>query len=109
MMTNKNMSIIAYLTIVGWVIAYLNYQKSKEKSSLVAYHLSQSLGIFIFYIVLSILSAIILAFLPGLAILCYVILLIPLVLLLLGIITAINEVKKPVPLVGKVFEGKFNF
>lgn len=103
------MSIIAYLTIVGWVIAYVNYQKSEKKSSLVGYHLSQSLGIFIFYIVLSILSGIILAFLPSLATLCYVILLIPLVLLLLGIITAINEVKKPVPLIGKVFEGKFNF
>ncbi|WP_130857125.1 DUF4870 domain-containing protein [Olivibacter jilunii] len=108
-MTNKNMSIIAYLTIIGWVIAYLNYQKSEEKSSLVGYHLSQALGIFIFHIILSILTTAVLTLLPSLATLCYLILLIPLILLLLGIITAFNEVKKPVPFIGKLFEGKFNF
>lgn len=100
---------IAYLTIVGWLIAYYHHQTSEEKSSLLSYHLSQSLGVFIFHLVLSMLIAIVVRILPSLATLGYLLLLVPLVLLLLGIITASNEAKKPIPLIGKVFEGKFNF
>lgn len=108
-MKNSTMAVVAYLTIIGWIISYLEFKKSPEKSKLVNYHLGQALGIIITSIVVSILSGIILSVLPSLGIVFYVIPAIPLVLLLFGIVAASNEVEKPVPLIGKMFEGKFNF
>ena len=76
---------------------------------MVNYHLGQSLGIIITSFVLSIASSILLAIIPSLSFILYIVLLIPFLLLLLGIIAANNEVEKPVPIIGKIFEGKFNF
>lgn len=103
------MAIVAYITLIGWIISYLEFKKSPEKSSLVNYHLGQSLGVIITSFVLSIASTIILAIIPSLGFIFYFILLIPFVLLLLGIVAANNELEKPVPVIGKIFEGKFNF
>lgn len=103
------MAIVAYITIIGWIISYLEFKKSPQKSNLVNFHLGQSLGIFITSIVLSIISTIILAIVPALGVVFYLIFLLPFVLLLLGIITASNELEKPVPVIGKIFVGKFNF
>ncbi|GGG97909.1 DUF4870 domain-containing protein [Pedobacter zeae] len=108
-MKQKTMAIVAYITLIGWIISYLEFKKSAEKSRLVNYHLGQSLGLIITSIVLSIVSSIILAVIPSLGAIFYLILFIPFVLLLLGIIAANNELEKPVPLIGKIFEGKFNF
>jgi len=108
-MKNKTMAIVAYITLIGWIIAYLEFKKSPEKSRLVNYHLGQSLGIIITSFLLSIASSIILAIIPSLGAIFYLILLVPFVLLLLGIIAANNELEKPVPIIGKIFEGRFNF
>ncbi|AOM78725.1 import component protein [Pedobacter steynii] len=108
-MKNKTMAVLAYITIIGWIVAYLEYKKSTEQSKLVNYHLGQALGIFLSYLLISILGGIILSLIPALAIVFYVALFIPLILLLFGVITALNEVERPVPLIGKLFEGKFNF
>src|SRR5690606_39710207 len=35
--------------------------------------------------------------------------LLPIVLLVFGVITAANEARKPIPIIGKIFEGMFNF
>ncbi|SFM57237.1 hypothetical protein SAMN05428949_0019 [Chitinophaga sp. YR627] len=107
-MTNRTMAIVAYITLIGWVVAYLSYRKSDDKSPFVQYHLSQSLGIIIFSIALSIASGILVGILPSLATLFYIISLCPFILMLLGIITASNEAQRPIPLIGKLVEGKFN-
>ena len=46
-MTNKTLSIVSYITIIGWLIAYFSYKDKSEteKSTVVNYHLKQSLGI----------------------------------------------------------------
>jgi uncharacterized membrane protein len=108
-MKQKTMAILAYITLIGWLISYLEFKKSTEKSKLVNYHLGQSLGLIITSFLLSIVSGVVLAIIPSLGSIFYLILLIPFVLLLLGIVAANNEVEKPVPLIGKIFEGKFNF
>lgn len=108
-MKTKTMAIVAYITIIGWIVSYLEFKKSTEKSKLVNYHLGQALGLIITSVVLSILGSIILAIIPALGFVFYLVMLVPLVLLLFGIIAASNEVEKPVPLIGKIFEGKFNF
>lgn len=108
-MKNKTMAIVAYITLIGWIISYLEFKKSPEKSRLVNYHLGQSLGIIIVSFALSIVSSVLLAIIPSLGFILYIILLIPFLFLLLGVIAANNEVEKPVPVIGKIFEGRFNF
>ncbi|MCD8739152.1 DUF4870 domain-containing protein [Mucilaginibacter roseus] len=108
-MSNKTKAIVAYITIIGWIIAYLDYKKSTDKSPLVNYHLGQSLGLIILSFVLGIVVTILVSIVPSLYFLSMIVSLVSLVLLLLGIITANNETIKPLPIVGKLFEGKFNF
>lgn len=100
-MDGKSIAIISYLTIIGWVIAYVMY--NNNKSQLAIYHLRQSLFImltgFAFYIVQTMLVII-----PYLGWLISLIL-IPVGLVLfifwiMGLIYAINGEEKPIPLIG---------
>ncbi|WP_412467614.1 DUF4870 domain-containing protein [Pedobacter sp. KLB.chiD] len=108
-MKQKTIALVAYITLIGWIVSYLEFKKSKDKSALANYHLGQSLGIIITTILFSILSGIILAIIPSLGFIFYLILLIPFILMLLGMVTANNGLEKPVPLIGSIFERKFNF
>lgn len=110
-MNSKTLAIVAYITIIGWLIAYFQYkqQPENEKSPLVRYHLGQALGIFIASVLLSIAIGIVASVIPSLATLLSIAGLLPLILLVLGAITASNEACKPVPVVGKLFEDKFSF
>lgn len=105
-MNSKTLSILSYVTLIGWFIAYFS---GKEKSdSLLRYHLKQSLGLAIVSIVLNIALSIIAHLVPSLSflgLLGYVIL----IFWVLGIINAANQAEKPVPVIGKVFEDKFAF
>jgi len=100
---------LAYITIIGWVASYLAFKKRAEKSALVNYHLGQSLGLVILSFALSIIMSVVLFIIPSLYFLSYLFSAAVLVLLLLGIVTANNEVMKPLPLVGKFFERRFDF
>ncbi|WP_034670151.1 import component protein [Chryseobacterium populi] len=105
-MNNKNLSIISYITLIGWLIAYFS---GKEKAdSLLKYHLRQSLGLMIVSIAFNIIIRILISITPALAFLGMAGLLI-LVFWVLGIINAANGAEKPVPLFGKMFEDKFAF
>lgn len=108
-MKAKTISIVSYITIIGWVIAYLQYKKLEQRSELASYHLSQGLGVFIFAVVLNIILTIVISVVPSLGSILALIGLLPIVFLIFGIITAANEARKPVPIVGKIFEGMFNF
>lgn len=108
-MTNKSMAIIAYITIIGWIVSYLEYKKQTEQNELVRYHLGQSLGLIIISVVLSIIAGVIVGIMPSLYFISLIISVGTLVLMLLGIIAANNEVQKPLPIVGRLFEGKFQF
>ncbi|MDR6567965.1 hypothetical protein SAMN05660461_4792 [Chitinophaga ginsengisegetis] len=105
-MNSKTLSILSYVTLIGWLIAYFS---GKEKSdSLLRYHLRQSLGLAIVSILLNITLTIIAHVVPSLSFLGligYVIL----IFWILGIINAANQAEKPVPVFGKVFENKFSF
>ena len=108
-MNNKTLAIVSYVTIIGWLIAYFSYKNQTEKNAYVTYHLEQSLGVFVFSIMISIIAGILISVIPGLSIVFSLIALIPLILLVLGIINASNEVEKPVPFIGSFFENKFSF
>ncbi|KUY31118.1 import component protein [Elizabethkingia ursingii] len=104
-MDNKTLSVISYITIIGWIISFV--MGKDNANSLLKYHLRQSFGLFIFGIVLGIALRIIMS-ITGLYFLGYIGL-INFALMIIGIINAANEAEKPLPLIGKMFEDKFAF
>ncbi len=108
-MDKKTISIISYITIIGWVIAYVSHNNSPEKASLSRYHLKQSLGVAIMGILLGIVLNIVAMVVPALSVILSLASLAILVLWVFGIINAANLQEKPVPLVGGMFENKFAF
>ena len=110
-MTNKTLSIVSYITIIGWLIAYFSYKdkSTTEKSTLVNYHLKQSLGIAVIGILFAIIINIVAIVVPTLASILSLANFGIMILWILGIINANNEVEKPVPVVGGMFENKFEF
>ncbi len=107
-MNNKTLSILSYITIFGWLIAYFNSKDLNPKSDLVTYHLRQGFGFFILSIIINITLTIVVSLVPALSFLNYVSLIL-LILWVFGVINAVNEQKKPIPVIGKMFENKFNF
>ncbi|MCS4304963.1 MULTISPECIES: DUF4870 domain-containing protein [unclassified Chryseobacterium] len=104
-MDNKTLSIVSYITIIGWLISFV---LGKEKpDSFLKYHLKQSLGAAILSLILPVILGILIS-VTHLGILG-VIGLLPLVLMIIGAINAANEVEKPLPLIGKMVEDKFSF
>ncbi|MBE9602325.1 DUF4870 domain-containing protein [Pedobacter sp. MC2016-24] len=105
-MDNKTLSMLSYITLIGWLVAYL---LGKDKADdLLKYHLKQSLGLAIVSIIFSLALNVIAYLVPSLhvlGLLGWVIV----VLWVMGIINAANMAKKPVPLIGKIFEDKFAF
>jgi len=108
-MDKKTLSIVAYVTIIGWIIAFVVHKNNTDKHSLVRYHLEQALGIFIFALLLNVGIAIITTIMPFLGFALSFLHLLPLALLIHGIINAAAEAQKPVWLIGPLFVGKFNF
>lgn len=107
-MNQKTLSILSYVTIIGWIIAYVKGKELQPKNDLVTYHLEQGLGFFILSILVNVILSVVVFMVPALGILNYLSLVL-LVLWVFGIINAVNEQKKPIPLVGAMFENKFSF
>ncbi len=104
---NKTLSLISYiLTPIGWLIAYF---VGKEKADdLLKYHLKQSLGLAIVSVLFNIAINIVVMITPKLSFLS-IIGYVFLILMIIGIINASNGAKKPLPIIGKMFEDKFSF
>lgn len=104
-MDNKTLSIVSYITIIGWLIAYFSAKDQTPKSALVTYHLKQAFGIAIVGLLVGVVGGIV----PSLFTIFSLLQLAVFVLWVFGIINAVNEVEKPVPVVGSLFENKFDF
>ncbi len=105
-MDKKTLSIVSYITIIGWVIAFIIYNGKPDKSSLEKFHLEQSLGLGILGMACGIISN----FMPSSIVMIFSLASIAIfVLWIIGIINASKEEEKPVPLVGSMFIGKFDF
>lgn len=105
-MNNKTLSIVSYITLIGWLISY--FSGKENANSLLKYHLKQSFGLLITSTIFNIAISILITIMPFLSLLSYVGLVF-LGLLIIGIINASNEAEKPLPLIGKLFENKFGF
>ncbi|MBT1690754.1 hypothetical protein [Dawidia soli] len=107
-MSNKTLAILSYITIIGWLIAFVKNNDQNPKDELVTYHLKQGFGFFILAIAVNIATTIVVMIMPFLFFLNYVGLLL-LVLWVFAIINAVNMQKKPIPVVGPMFENQFAF
>ncbi len=96
----KTVAIIAYITLVGWIIALI--MNNGNRTVLGSYHIRQALGIMCAAVLLSIATGII-----GIWIISMVVNLAILVFWLLGLISAIQGEMKPVPVLGEQFQEWF--
>ena len=96
----KTVAIISYLTIIGWVIAYIMH--NNNKTELGAFHLRQMLGLILLGIIVSVLARVI-----GIPILIWVLQVVLLVLWILGFVGAVQGEKKLTPGIGAQFQEWF--
>ncbi|KFF06450.1 DUF4870 domain-containing protein [Flavobacterium reichenbachii] len=107
-MNKKTLSILSYVTIIGWIVAFVKSKELTPKSDLVTYHLKQGFGIFLVTFALNIVLSVVIMTITSLYFLSYIGYAL-LILWIFGIINAANEQKKPIPVIGKMFEDKFDF
>lgn len=98
-MDDKTKSIVAHLTLIGWIIALVMNQSDKGPNT--SYYLRQMLGLLIFWVLGVVLS---LAPVPFLAWIWYVIVFI---LWVLSLVSALSNQQKPLPVVGEMFQQWF--
>ncbi|RZF60205.1 DUF4870 domain-containing protein [Sphingobacterium corticibacterium] len=105
-MSSKTQSILSYLGIL-WLVAYFGGKQKRD--SLSTYHLRQGLGLLVVAILVNLMLNIIIMLVPTLSTPLSLISVVFLILMIFGIINAANEVRKPLPLIGKLFENQFPF
>jgi len=90
-------AVVSYLTLIGWIIAFVLYQN--DKSELAIFHLRQALGIVI-------IGAIgwVVFWIPFIGWAAAIFLF---VLWIMGLISAAQGEMKPVPLLGNLFQDIF--
>ena len=100
-MSSKVTSVLSYFGLIGWLIAF--FAGTKDDKSI--YHLKQGFGLILLSIVFGIVIQILVRISTSLALVGTVLWIVLLVLFILGLINAIKEEKKPLPIVGKSSEG----
>lgn len=96
----KTVAIIAYITLIGWIIALV--MNNGNKTELGAYHIRQALGIMCVGVVLAILVGFL-----DISILSWIVQIAILVLWILGVLSAVQGEMKPVPVLGEKFQEWF--
>ncbi|MCU7617945.1 DUF4870 domain-containing protein [Chryseobacterium sp. PBS4-4] len=106
-MNQKTLSIVSYITIIGWLLAYFS-SKEERKNPMLLTHLQQGLGLSIISFVVGIAVSAIASVVPALGLLSLVNILF-FILMIVGIINAAIEKNTVLPIIGGLFEGKFSF
>ena len=105
-MNSKTISIISYITIIGWLIAF--FQSRESRTPLVKFHLEQALGLFIVSFLWTIALRILFAIIPPLISGATLLSLVPIAFMIIGVINASKEELKPLPVFGNFVTGKIN-
>lgn len=106
-MNSKTISILAYVTIIGWLVAF--FAEKDQRDDLSRYHLKQGFGLFVVTTLFGVVLKIIGMIAPSLVMMLSLVGIIFFILMIVGIINAANEVKKPLPLIGNFFINQFSF
>ena len=96
-MDTKTTSWVSYITFIGWIVAYCAGDKEGAK-----FHLNQSLVIWLGYLIVMVASKIlvfipVLGWLVALAAEIYLF-----VMWIMGLIAAVNQEEKELPLIGQI-------
>lgn len=108
-MDGKTIAIISYLTLIGWIIAFVMYGNNKSK--LVIYHLRQTLLLMLVAVAVYIAQTILLFILHigwFLSVAFMAINIGLLVLWVIGLIGAVNGEEKPMPVIGEKAQQLFS-
>jgi len=100
----KNIAIISYLTFIGFIIAWV--MNNTTKSKFATFHLRQSFGIVIMIVFANLIKNI---GVFGIGLVGSVLVIVSFVYLLLGLISAIQNEEKPLPVLGSYFQEWFTF
>ncbi len=103
-MDEKTMGIVSYLTLIGWIIVLAT---RKEKTEYTSFHLRQNAGLILLSLAIYIVVLILIFVLPFIGLVANILYLGLLVLWLIGLLGAINNEKKPVPIFGSMFQDWF--
>ncbi|MDH7445832.1 hypothetical protein [Aquimarina sp. 2201CG14-23] len=98
----KTSAIIAYITIVGTIIAF--FMNQDQKNTFASFHIRQGLGINISFYLLGALVSMFDSWLISSSFYVFIF-----VLWVFGLITAIREEQKTVPIIGPYFQDWFTF
>ena len=98
-MDDKTKSIVAHLTLIGWIIALVLNQN--EKGPLTSFYIRQNLGLMLFWVFGWVINF---AQIPFLVMIWYVLIFI---LWLISLLGAVGGTEKPVPVVGDMFQQWF--
>lgn len=90
---DKTVAIVSYLTLLGFIAAIIIH--SNKKTQLGAYHLRQTLGLFLT------------SFLLIIPILNFLLIVVLFVLWVMGLVAAIKGEMKPVPVMGPLYQKWF--
>lgn len=93
-MDGKTKAIVAHITWIGWLIALII--NSSQKDEIASYYIRQTLGIYLFTLVVSIV--------PVLNIIGWII---GIIFWIMSLIGAVNGEMKETPVVGKYFQDWF--
>jgi len=97
-MNKKVTGIVSYITIIGWIIAFLAGDKEGAK-----FHLNQSLVLFVVNLVNSLIVSRILGLIPLVGgIVSFVISIALMLCWILGLVYAIKEEEKELPFIGAI-------
>ena len=103
---DKTVAIVAYLTIVGFIIAIVLH--GQKKTALGTYHLRQMLGIIITGFCLWVVTMLLAVVTLGFGLLLYPLVgILMLILWIMGLIAAANGEMKPAPILGEKYQEWF--
>lgn len=96
----KTIGIIAYITLIGWIVAIL--MNSNKKNDYASFHIRQMLGLILLSIITSILSMYV-----NLGLFGTILSVLILILWVIGFVGAIQGERKLVPIIGENFQEWF--
>ncbi len=98
----KTAAIVAYITIIGTIIAF--FMNQDDKNQFASFHIRQALGVNISFYLLGALASVFDSWAISSAFYIFIF-----VLWVFGLITAIKEEQKTVPILGPFFQNWFSF
>ena len=101
---DKVLALVSYLSIVGWLVAFVLHVAGPRKSSLVRFHLRQSLG----FLITALIVWSVLIFL-GIGVLQVVFKIVFIVYWILGMVNAFQGEMKYLPYIGRYFDDILKF